>query len=259
MDLNVRMPSMYKEKEMGLRAKVAKRLGRGKSEISINIDSSGEDASYTVNKNLAELYYRDLKDLAEKIGQPEPSYLEVIMKMPDVLRNEKSQLDEEEWKEIDQTADRALDALTEFRDREGAVLLADFESRIAQILDLLKQIETFEDERIKNVRERLDKNLEEWVGNDTVDRNRFEQELIYYLEKLDITEEKVRLKTHCNYFIETLSKGDGQGKKLGFISQEIGREINTTGSKANHAGIQKLVVQMKDELEKIKEQMLNVL
>jgi len=258
LDLNVRMPSLYREKEMGLRSMLSKTLGRGKSELNISLENIGEESNHTINHDLATNYFQELQKLSDKLGLQSPS-LETLIKMPDVMRAERQPLNEEEWKAVAQTIDQAVENLIDFRNREGGILEEDFKKRNNTILELLDAVEQYEEERVKTVREKIEKHLEESVGEQKVDQNRLEQELIYYLEKLDITEEKLRLRTHCAYFEDTLNADTSQGKKLGFIVQEMGREINTTGSKANHAEIQKLVVQMKDELEKIKEQMLNVL
>lgn len=259
LDLNVRMPSLYREKEMGLRGLLSKQLARGKSELNISVENTGEESNYTLNQELALNYHSELKKLAKNIGQEDARTLDILIKMPDVLKTDRQQLDEKEWEVVAATVNEATKALIAFREQEGKILAQDFEARTLKILSLLEEVEKYEGERVKAVRERIEKNLEEWAGEQKIDRNRLEQELIYYLEKLDITEEKVRLRTHCAYFLDTLKTPESQGKKLGFIVQEMGREINTTGSKANHAEIQKLVVQMKDELEKIKEQMLNIL
>ena len=260
MDLSIKMPGMYKSKELEVRSKVSKWLGRGKIEVSLFVENNREDSPYTLNRELAEKYYRELNDLSESIGASSADPMGLVMKMPDVLKQERQELDQSEWDAIMEVIEEAIGELKGFRQKEGQSLYEDFKMRINSITSLLEKVLEFEPERMETVRQRINKNLEEWVGSDQVDQNRLEQELVYYLEKLDITEEKVRLTTHCNYFLETLDQANGsQGKKLGFISQEIGREINTIGSKANHAGIQKVVVQMKDELEKIKEQVLNAL
>jgi len=258
-DINLRLPSVYKEKELILRSLLAKTIGRGKAEMSVHIESQGEQSAYSINRELALEYQKQLQLLADDLGESNVTQLPLLLRMPDVLKPEKATLDEGEWKILLGIAEEALGGLNEFREQEGAILQQDFTDRISIIQSLLQKILAIEGERIQTVRERIDKNLREFVDAEQIDQNRFEQELIYYLEKFDITEEKVRLKAHCDYFIETLTGPEGQGKKLGFISQEIGREINTIGSKANHVGIQKMVVQMKDELEKIKEQVLNVL
>ncbi|MEM9022720.1 MAG: YicC/YloC family endoribonuclease [Bacteroidota bacterium] len=259
LDLNVKMPSVYKEHEIGLRSRLAQLMHRGKAELSVSVESEDEGSGFAINQPLALNYHASLKNLAEAIGADEPDYLGTLMRMPEVISTTRQQPDEAEWQTVERIIGEAVEALSAFRTREGALTGNDLEQRINQILQHLEAVGPFEEERIKTVRERLRKNLEDWIGEDKLDQNRLEQELIYYLEKFDISEEKMRLRTHCDYFLETLRQLDSQGKKLGFISQEIGREINTLGSKANHSSIQKLVVQMKDELEKIKEQILNVL
>lgn len=259
LDLNVKLPSLYREKEIELRNAVSEKMGRGKAEISLQCESNGEEKLTKIDVELAKRYYEDIELLSNEIGKSDESVLSILMRMPDVLKAEKTELDEEEWNAIMQLTLKAVDAFDEFRNQEGAALEKDLKTRVASILSLLKQVEPFEEERLTTVKERIQKKLSEHLSKDDVDNNRFEQELIYYLEKFDITEEKVRLKAHCDYFLETLNSSAGQGKKLGFIGQEMGREINTLGSKANHSEMQKVVVQMKDELEKIKEQILNVL
>ncbi len=259
-DLNTRLPSIYRGKELEIRALLSNKLERGKIDFSIFVEHTGDSINYTINKALAKDYYEAIKDLANEIHQQNfSSYLPLVLKMPDVMKPEKEDFNEEEWKVIEQHIIDALIQVDEFRTQEGQSLENEFCSHIECILDLLSQVEPFERERIEYVKERLYKNLSEFMEDSKVDQNRFEQELIYYLEKLDITEEKVRLKKHCDYFLESMKDETTSGKKLNFISQEIGREINTLGSKANDVDIQKLVIQMKDELEKIKEQLFNIL
>ena len=259
MDLSLRMPGAYKEKELELRSAISKEVERGRADVSVYIESATGEKNYAINKALAASYYNDLKLLAENIGVNGTDFMSIIMKMPDVLKNERPEPDKNEWEIIAATVNEAIKAFNIYRITEGEVLGKDISERVNIILALLKEIESVEAKRIPSVRERIQKNLHEFIEKDTIDRNRFEQELIYYLEKIDITEEKVRLRMHCNYFLETLKSNDSEGRKLGFITQEIGREINTIGSKANDADMQKMVVQMKDELEKMKEQLLNVL
>jgi uncharacterized protein (TIGR00255 family) len=258
LDLNLRLPGIYKEKELELRSFLGKEIERGRVDVFINTESAEDTADLSINKSLAMSYYQDLKELAEATGE-KTDFLALIMRMPDVLKNERPQLQPEEWQQLMEISIQAIGAFNQFRKDEGVSLKKDIVNRIELILENLKQVETFDQDRINNTREKLLKNLNEFVEKGNIDNNRFEQELIYYLEKFDITEEKVRLKTHCDYFLKTMETEASEGRKLGFITQEIGREINTIGSKANHAEIQKRVVQMKDELEKIKEQMLNVL
>lgn len=257
-DLNLRMPGIYKEKEIDLRTLLSKAIERGRVDVFITTESLLEEAEYKINSALARSYYKDVKSLAEQTGESS-DILAIVMKMPDVLKNEKPQLNDNEWHKLLETFNVAVTAFNQFRDDEGKSLNKEIESRVNSILNFLKQIESFDSSRIDQVKERIKKNLFEFIDKNAIDNNRFEQELIYYIEKLDITEEKVRLKTHCDYFLETMNASSSEGRKLSFITQEIGREINTIGSKANNAEIQKIVVQMKDELEKIKEQINNVL
>lgn len=260
LDLNVRMPSFYREKELELRTFVGNKLTRGKVDFSIYVDLPAETKKQTINKEVVESYFSDLTTLSEGLNlDMKPQLFQLAMKLPDVLSTEKEELDPKEWEEVIKVVENAVTKFQEFRKQEGEVLENEISSRIHNILSLLKQVEPFEQERIDYVRNKMATALEEKITNASIDKNRFEQELIYFIEKLDITEEKVRLKGHCDYFLEVIKKEESQGKKLGFIGQEIGREINTLGSKANHQEMQKIVVQMKDELEKLKEQILNTL
>ena len=260
-DINTKIPALYREKEMELRNLLAKRLGRGKIELNFWFEEQESSATIVFNKPVIQDYYQQLKKTTQILDYDaeNDNILEIIMRMPDVLKTETKELDENEWAQILNTVEDAIDEIEKFRNQEGKVLQDDFLKRIAKIEDLLQQVEPFEKERIEKVKTRISQHINDHLNDLEIDQNRFEQELIYYLEKFDITEEKVRLKNHCRYFVETLNQEQTQGKKLGFITQEIGREINTLGSKANHSEIQKIVVQMKDELEKIKEQVLNVL
>lgn len=260
LDLNFRIPYIYKEKELELRSEISKQVERGKVDVSIYLESTQDLMPAAINKTLAKFYYNELKALSEELKENNQNLLPLIMKMPEVMKGEKEivELDETEWKEIKKTTDQAIEAFQKFRSDEGKTLEKEFRSRIAIIGSLLLEVVSLDGLRIKNIKERIRTNLSETIEKDKIDQNRFEQELIYYIEKLDITEEKLRLKTHLDYFTATMEE-PAAGRKLGFITQEIGREINTIGSKANDSGIQKLVVQMKDELEKIKEQLLNVL
>lgn len=259
MDLNIKMPSLYRSKELELRSYITKQTERGRMDVSIYVENGMDENAAVINKSLVETYIQQLKEIAQKTNSDTNDLLAIAMRMPDVFKQEQEELDEEEWAYIIKKIDEAITAFTQFRVDEGTVLLKDFTERINIILSLLKEIEQLEQPRIQQIRNRIKKNVYELIPAETVDKNRFEQELIYYIEKLDITEEKVRLRSHCDYFLEALKSPNAEGRKLGFISQEIGREINTIGSKANDATIQKFVVQMKDELEKIKEQSLNVL
>jgi uncharacterized protein (TIGR00255 family) len=255
LDLNVRTPSVYREKELGLRNQIALQLERGKIDFSLFIEAAGEDVSTKINVGILQAYMEQLKNL-----EPNASSLELMklaISMPDVLKTEREEIDLEEWKKILTVVDEALQNIVSFRVSEGASLEKEFLLRVANIRGFMDEAVSFDAERVTTVKTRLRTALEELKVN--VDENRFEQELIFYLEKYDITEEKVRLSNHLNYFVETLNGNEANGRKLGFITQEMGREINTMGSKSNHTEMQKLVVMMKDELEKIKEQVLNVL
>jgi uncharacterized protein (TIGR00255 family) len=254
LDLNMRMPSMYRSKELTLRKLIASKLNRGKVDFSLFIENTGAETFTNVNPTVVKKYMAQLEELATG---DEMQRLQMAIKMPDAISTERDDIDESEWADIQNEIHNALENILLYRLEEGRVLEADFTKRITIISDLLNQVLAIDPERITNVRERLHKGVAEL--KEKYDENRFEQELVYYIEKFDITEEKVRLQNHLEYFIKTLDSMDSNGKKLGFISQEIGREINTIGSKANFAPMQKLVVQMKDELEKIKEQLLNVL
>jgi uncharacterized protein (TIGR00255 family) len=257
-DLNTRLHSFYKEKEFDFRTSLGKQLERGKIDFSIFVEEGAESQTVSINKTLATAYYNELKKLAEEINEPHTNYLDLLIQMPEVLKAERAVLADDEWLYIQNLMNEAVIAFKKFRADEGNTLEKDLTFRIENILGLLSSILISDENRLANMRNRLRNSVETAIDPKLVDQNRFEQELIFYLEKLDITEEKVRLKTHCNYFIETLLE-DSPGRKLAFISQEIGREINTIGSKANDANIQKSVVLMKDELEKIKEQLNNIL
>jgi uncharacterized protein (TIGR00255 family) len=260
LDLNLKIPSQFREKENMIRNLLSTSLERGKTEILISIESSGSQASTSINKNLLVHYYNELKDVAGMVNADmSENIIPALLRLPDVLQTNEETVINDEWALIEKSIKESLKQVKEFRISEGRHLHEDVEGRISIILDLLDQIEPLEIIRIKNVKDKIYRALKELSENVKTDENRFEQELIFYLEKLDITEEKVRLKKHLDYFTETINDCETGGKKLGFISQEIGREINTIGSKANDAGIQRIVVQMKDELEKIKEQLMNVL
>ncbi len=259
MDLNLRLPSAYKEKEMELRTELSRSIERGKCEVTFSIESQEGAKKTIINRPLAKAYFEELKMLDAELGISTPNYLQIILPLPDVMMNDKTVLSDEEWQAVNKTMKLASDAFQKFRMNEGAALQKDIELRLKGILDGLVEIEKFESGRLEVVRKRLQSNLEEFIQINNIDRNRFEQELIFYIEKYDISEEKVRLKSHCDYFVQTMKDDPSAGKKLSFIAQEIGREINTIGSKANDADMQKSVVIIKDELEKIKEQVLNVL
>jgi uncharacterized protein (TIGR00255 family) len=254
LDVSVRMPSVFREMELGLRNQIALKLERGKIDFSLFIEVTGEETSSKINVPIVKAYINQLKEV---VDGDETELLKMAVRMPDALKTERDDIDENDWKSIQEVIDVALENIHNFRVTEGVALEKEFLIRISNILALMKETVELDGERIQNVKNKLHGAIEELKVN--VDENRFEQELIYYLEKMDITEEKVRLENHLNYFIETLAGNGANGRKLGFITQEMGREINTMGSKANHAKMQKLVVQMKDELEKIKEQVLNIL
>jgi len=252
LDLNTRFPAVYREKEVAIRRKLAKKLTRGKIDLSFFIEATAEENTSKINTGIIKQYMDQLQTFSS-----ESDLLSIAMRLPDVLKVEREELNVNEWIEIEKSIDEALNHLQGFRKDEGEVLKEDFVDRISTIKNNLEEVIGLDNSRLQEVRVRLLKAISELKLS--VDENRFEQEMIYYLEKLDITEEKVRLKNHLKYFLEELESDVSNGKKLGFISQEIGREINTIGSKANFAPMQKMVVQMKDELEKIKEQLLNVL
>ncbi|KOY51528.1 YicC/YloC family endoribonuclease [Polaribacter dokdonensis] len=257
LDLNVRIPSYYKEKELAVRKKLARALVRGKVDFSIFVEMTADETSTTVNKGVVKDYINQLKNVVETGRASDVELLKMAISMPDALKTEREELDENEWANINQNIDEAIEKITQYRIDEAASLEIDFKERIANIKMYLDEVKALDADRIENVKTRLQKAINDLQVD--ADENRFEQELIYYLEKLDINEEKVRLENHLNYFLETLDTPDSNGKKLGFIVQEMGREINTTGSKANFAPMQKAVIQMKNELEQIKEQILNVL
>ncbi|MFD2551347.1 YicC/YloC family endoribonuclease [Bizionia sediminis] len=254
LDLNARMPSNYREKELSLRKLIGHKLERGKIDFSIFTEVTGEETTTQVNKPVVKQYIKQLKEL---VDGNETELLKMAVRFPDALNTEREDIDDNEWQAILEGVNTALQHITTYRQDEGLALETDFKARIANINRILEAIIAMDPERIEGVRERLRKGVEEL--KEKVDENRFEQELVFYIEKFDITEEKVRLKNHLDYFVQALNSSDSNGKKLGFIGQEMGREINTIGSKSNYAPMQKLVVQMKDELEKIKEQLLNVL
>ena len=254
LDLNTRMPSMYREKELGIRKLIASKLQRGKVDFSLYVEMTGEETSTQINKTVVKQYINQLRAV---VDGDETELLKMAIRLPDAIMTERDDIDEDEWDEIAKEIDKSLEKIEEYRLDEGETLEQEFKDRVGNISNLLDEVITMDPERIDGVRERLNKGVAEL--KEKVDENRFEQELVYYIEKFDITEEKVRLKNHLDYFEKALNSNDSNGKKLGFISQEMGREINTIGSKSNYAAMQKLVVQMKDELEKIKEQLLNVL
>ena len=260
LDLTLRLSGKYKEKEAEIRALANQQLGRGKVELCIYLDSGFEEKNYLINKQLVSDYYNTLKGITDEMDDryKQSDMLGALLKLPDVLKVEVPEIEQEEWNLLHSAIIDVMGKLNDFRTKEGAALEKDITNRVTAIINFLSEIEGFEEGRMTKIKTRLQTQLDELKDN-SVDQNRFEQELIYYLEKLDITEEKVRLKSHCKYFTDTLNQESSQGKKLGFIVQEMGREINTIGSKANDADIQQTVVEMKNELEKIKEQILNIL
>lgn len=260
LDLNLRIPSFYKEKELLIRNGLTKTITRGKVDLSLYVELPESSKSLKLNPEIVKTYFNDLKSLATDLEiNMDKELLQLAVKMPDTMSSEKEDLDETEWKLIDGVIKEAVANFTSFREQEGTVLYTDIKSRIDNIAQLLKEVEPFETKRVNTIKDRITKNIDDHFSSVQKDNNRFEQELIYYMEKLDITEEKVRLKGHLDYFMEVMNNETNQGKKLGFIGQEIGREVNTLGSKANQQDMQKIVVQMKDELEKLKEQILNTL
>lgn len=260
LELNLKLPKAYSEKEFFLRNECNRLIERGKATVSIISENNNVAAKAgAINHELLKFYYSELKQTAAELGEATTNLMNLTLTLPEVIKFDESSISEEEWKTVLDIFYQAIQNFQNFRETEGKSLEKDLVLRIQNILNFLTEVEVHEPNRVPVFRERLNNYLSEAVGKEVVDYNRLEQELIYFVDKFDITEEKVRLRTHCNYFIQTLAEKDANGKKLGFISQEIGREINTMGSKANDANIQKLVVGMKEELEKIKEQLLNVL
>lgn len=259
-DLNTRMSGIYREKEIEVRNELAQKLNRGKIDFALYIDNSSKESSNQINASVVEGYYNQIKTIADnlQIDLPE-NWFEVLLRLPDALKADTAELEEDEWLSVKVLISEAIVELNNFRTQEGKILESVFRDRIAHIAELLLEVEPFEKERVEKIKIKLEENLQSLSDKIDLDKNRLEQELIYYIEKLDVNEEKVRLKTHLDYFIETIEKEANPGKKLGFIAQEIGREINTLGSKSNHSEMQKIVVLMKDDLEQIKEQILNVL
>jgi uncharacterized protein (TIGR00255 family) len=255
LDLNTRMPSVYRENELALRNLLAQKLERGKVDFSLYVEVTGEETSSKINAPIVKAYMAQMKAILPDANETE--LMKMAIRMPDTMKTEREEIDENEWKQIQIVIDEAIENMLSFRKSEGASLEKEFTLRIENIRSFMNQALALDPERVTSIKERLQTAIDELKVN--VDTNRFEQELIYYLEKLDITEEKVRLTNHLDYFLQTLNGSEANGRKLGFITQEMGREINTMGSKSNHAEMQKLVVMMKDELEKIKEQVLNVL
>lgn len=260
LELSLKMPKAYSDKELLLRNDCSKNIERGKASVIITVENQqSEVKTASIDREKLAAYYGELQSAAQELGDTASNLFQIALNMPEVITYQEENGTEEEWAMIYQTYQQALQNFQTFRADEGRILKQDLELRIKNILNCQAEVEKLEVNRIPAIRERISNLLNEQVGKENVDQNRFEQELIYYIDKLDITEEKIRLKSHCDYFLTTLNHPEANGKKLGFIAQEIGREINTTGSKANDAQIQQQVVVMKEELEKIKEQLLNVL
>jgi len=260
LDINTRVPAMYREKDLEIRKLISEMVIRGKVDFAIYLDNLGTESTSRINAAIIKDYYKQLKTVYKELAlEINENAMQSIMRLPETVKMVYDELDETEWLIVRQNLVATLEELNRFRDQEGLSLQTDIENSIQNILDLLKQAEPFENQRMENVKAKIKDSLDALQLNGNVDKNRFEQELIYYMEKLDINEEKVRLANHCSYFTETIAESEPSGRKLGFIAQEIGREINTLGSKANESNLQRIVVQMKDNLEKIKEQVLNVL
>ena len=259
LDISTRIPVAYREKDIEIRNILSQGVERGKVDFIITLDAMDKSLSCAINQHVVRNYYEEIKELSGKLNIALPSdWFSIILRLPDAIKTEITELDEREWIAVKQAIEKALHSLNEFRKQEGLMLETVFVDKINKIEGLLKEIDVYETERVEKVKFRIQDNLTQ-MESGSYDENRFEQELIYYIERLDISEEKSRLSNHLKYFVETLKSEKSQGRKLGFIAQEIGREINTLGSKSNHALMQKLVVQMKDELEQIKEQIFNVL
>ena len=259
-DINTRTPALYRGKDILIRKTLSEKLTRGKVDFNIYVENLGDESNSKINEPILKSYFQQLSTISKELNLGvDHSTLEAAMRLPDVVKTEYETLDKTEWNTIFSNIKKALIDIDEFRIQEGLALHTDITENVKSIQNLLDELAPFEEQRIEAVRTRLTENLDKVKLNGTIDQNRFEQELIFYLEKLDINEEKVRLTNHCEYFLETIAQATPSGKKLGFISQELGREINTIGSKANETNIQRIVVQMKDHLERIKEQLLNVL
>lgn len=260
LDINTRVPALYREKDIEIRRLISEMLIRGKVDFALYLDNLGTESTSKINAAIVKDYHRQLSEVYRDLNlEVNESIMQTIMRLPDTVKMTYEELDEIEWLVVRENLVKTLEELNRFRDQEGQALRIDIESNIKNILDLLAQVDPHENQRMDNVKARILESLEALQLNGNMDKNRFEQELIYYMEKLDINEEKVRLANHCSYFTETMNEDEPSGRKLGFIAQEIGREINTLGSKANESNLQRIVVQMKDNLEKVKEQVLNVL
>ncbi len=260
LDLSTRISGLYRDKDIEIRTELSQQLERGKIDFALYVDNSGKESVSQINQSVLMAYYEQIKQIANNTGIEVPAnWFEVLLRLPDALKTDVVEMDENEWKEIKIGISQAIEQLKEFRIQEGKSLENVFVTKINRIAELLELVAQYEGERIDRIKAKLEENLQTISDKISYDKNRLEQELIFYIEKLDVNEEKVRLKTHLDYFIETMNHEKSPGKKLGFIAQEIGREVNTLGSKSNHSEMQKIVVLMKDELEQIKEQVLNVL
>lgn len=259
MDLNTRISQIFREKDLEIRRELSDKLVRGKVDFILYTESLGEDSATKINSGIVKSYYKQMEKISAELNIPlNNSILQTILTLPEVVKNEREELDDQEWKAILGKIGEAVESLDKFRMQEGAILKQDLIFNVQSITSLLTDVGQYEEERITRIKEKIFEGLKD-ISIEQVNENRLEQEMIFYLEKMDINEEKVRLLNHCNYFLETIELAEPVGKKLGFIAQEIGREVNTLGSKANHTEMQKLVIQMKDALERIKEQLLNVL
>ncbi len=259
MDLNTRISLLFREKDLEIRRELSEKLIRGKVDFILYTESLGDESATKINAGIVRSYYKQMEQISADLNIPlENSILQTILTLPEVVKNEREELNDQEWKSILEKISEAIDALDKFRIQEGSILKQDLISNVNSITTLLKEVEQYEVERLTRIKEKIFDGLRD-ISIEQVNENRLEQEMIFYMEKMDINEEKVRLKNHCDYFLETLELNEPVGKKLGFIAQEIGREVNTLGSKANHTEMQKLVIRMKDSLEKMKEQLLNVL
>lgn len=259
LELNIKLPKTYSDKESIIRNDCVKFIERGKANVSIGFEQNAIEDQRQINKELFNSYYNQLKSLADELSVNNTDIFRSVISIPEVFNTQEQNTNDEEWKVIHNTFLQAVENFNQFRIDEGNTLSIDLVKRIESILNGITEVERYEGNRVPQIKEKLNQLLADQVGVENVDQNRLEQELIYYIEKFDITEEKIRLRSHCNYFLDVMKEKEANGKKLGFISQEIGREINTMGSKANDANIQKIVVGMKDELEKIKEQLLNII
>jgi uncharacterized protein (TIGR00255 family) len=260
LDINSRIAGIFREKDIEIRRILSDKLVRGKIDFILYVESLGDESNNKINSAVVKSYYNQLSEISNELSLPvNDRIMQIIIGLPDAVKTERDELDESEWETILQNIYAALEGVDRFRIQEGEFLHQDIIQNIHFITDLLDQVEPFEKERVTKVKERIYEGLKELSVTDQVNENRLEQEMIFYLEKMDVNEEKVRLRNHCTYFLETLKLNEPVGKKLGFIAQEIGREVNTLGSKANHSEMQKLVIQMKDALERIKEQLLNIL